>query len=109
MIIIVGWKRLEKNLTVEMFGQHVATDGILNVLYSHLRNPQPRKALVLAFHGNVGSGKTHMSRLIAEHLYDGGFSSPYVHAFIGPRHFLKDASSLRINQVKCCLLNVFLF
>ena len=109
MIIIVGWKRLGKNFSAEVFGQHIATNAILDALYSHFTNPNPRKALVLAFHGDVGSGKTHTSQLIAEHLYDGGFSSPFVHAFIGPQHFLQDPSVLLRNQVNRLQLNEFCF
>jgi len=113
------WQTIERNFSNEVFGQHIAVETALNAIYAHITNPTPKKALVLAFHGNVGSGKTHMSQLIAEHLFEGGFSSRYVHSFIGPKHFIKDAKRLRENEAvlleslekagKTCGHSVFIF
>lgn len=40
---------------------------------------KPSKALTLSFHGGCGTGKTYVSRIIAENLYKQGLRNKYVH------------------------------
>jgi len=99
-----GWNNLQVETKEEVFGQHIALEGTLRALYAHITDPNPKKALVLCFHGWLGSGKTFLSHLIAKHLFEGGMKSPHVKSFIGPRHFLLDPTKLYENQVSCLKL-----
>ena len=70
------------NLTLvlkqKVFGQHLVQDSIPNLIKGHMINPSPRKPLVLSFHGWTGTGKTWVSKLIAESLFKKGLDSKYV-------------------------------
>ena len=57
------------------------------VIKAHREDKNPEKPLVLAFHGNTGSGKNFVSGIIAEHLYHKGMKSKYVHKFISSHLF----------------------
>jgi len=94
-----GWERLEVESKGQVFGQHLAVDGALGAIYGHITDPEPPKALVLSFHGWLGSGKTFFSHMIARNLFDGGLRSPHVKAFLGPRHFLLDPILTQQNTV----------
>ena len=52
-----------------MIGQPIATNTILSALRYHFNNKNPKKALVLSFHGPTGVGKTYVTELIEESLY----------------------------------------
>ncbi|XP_052282220.1 torsin-like protein isoform X2 [Dreissena polymorpha] len=54
------------------------TQTVVKQLHGHFRY-QPRKALVLSFHGGHGTGKTYVSKIVAEQLFALGMQSKYVH------------------------------
>ncbi|XP_011496145.1 PREDICTED: torsin-1A-like [Ceratosolen solmsi marchali] len=74
-------------LSKRVCGQHIAVDIIVNAIISHVKNSNPKKPLVMGFHGPNGSGKTYISRLIAETLYENGENSRYFHFYYGLQHF----------------------
>ncbi|XP_059906432.1 torsin-1A-like [Gadus macrocephalus] len=46
-----------------------------------MNNDNPKKSLVLSFHGTTGTGKTLASRLIVKNIYKEGMDSRFVHFF----------------------------
>ena len=68
---------LSNNLTLDFFGQHLVTENIIEILKAHIKNEQTKKPLVLSFHGSPGTGKTFVSKLIAESFYKLGMSSKH--------------------------------
>ena len=68
---------LSDNLTLDFFGQHLVTENIIKILKAHIKNEQTKKPLVLSFHGSPGTGKTFVSKLIAESFYKFGMSSKH--------------------------------
>jgi hypothetical protein len=59
-------------LKAEYFGQRIAVEIVLNSLEAHLRDEDPKKPLVLFFHGWAGSGKTFLAQLIENGIYQNG-------------------------------------
>ena len=84
-----------------VYGQHVARDLIAKALKSHLRKldpsqqNNPRKALVLSFHGWTGGGKNYVAKFIADALFAKGIKSKNVHLFVSSLHFpIEDRADL---------------
>ncbi|KAM5299318.1 prosalusin isoform 3-T3 [Ctenodactylus gundi] len=50
-------------------------------------DPAPTKPLVLSLHGWTGTGKSYVSSLLAQYLFQGGLRSPHVHHFSPIMHF----------------------
>ncbi|KAG7255265.1 hypothetical protein CRUP_016597 [Coryphaenoides rupestris] len=50
-------------------------------------NSDPKKPLVLSFHGWAGTGKNFASKLIADNIYKKGMDSKFVHFFNAELHF----------------------
>ena len=69
---------LTLNLKQKVFGQHLVQNSVPNLIKGHLSKPSPQKPLVLSFHGWTGTGKTWVSKLIAESLYKEGLDSKFV-------------------------------
>ena len=78
---------LEESLEENLFGQHLVTSLVTRTVRAHVRKKDPRKALVMSFHGWTGSGKNFVSKFIAESLFKLGMNSNYVHLFISTLHF----------------------
>ncbi|NXK19494.1 TOR1B protein, partial [Arenaria interpres] len=79
---------LKMDLDRKVFGQHLATQIVLRALSANMRFERPRKPLVMSFHGWTGTGKTFVSSIIAENLYQ--FNIPrqrFVHHFNTVLHF----------------------
>lgn len=74
-------------LKSRIFGQHIATDVVLNAINSHLKKPNPRKPLVMSFHGANGVGKSYVSKMIAKVLYEKGDTSKFFHFYYGLENF----------------------
>ncbi|XP_055592914.1 torsin-like protein [Uranotaenia lowii] len=73
---------LKKELTENLYGQHIVVDTLVNAIGSHLRNQESsRKPLVMSFHGPAGTGKNYVSDFIVGALYSKGFESKFVHKF----------------------------
>jgi len=81
----------EESFDNNVFGQHIARQVITTALKSHLRrvgqDGGPKKALVLSFHGQTGSGKNYVAKFVADSLFSKGLSSNFAQHFIGPHHF----------------------
>ena len=91
----------EKLFDQYVYGQHVARDLIAKALKSHLRKldptqqNNPRKALVLSFHGWTGGGKNYVAKFIADALFAKGIKSKNVHLFVSSLHFpIEDRADL---------------
>ncbi|XP_076139785.1 torsin family 1 isoform X1 [Alosa pseudoharengus] len=78
---------LELALDRKLFGQHVASHVILKTVTGYMKNPNPKKPLVLSLHGWTGTGKNFVSQLIAESIYHNGMKSGFVHLFTATAHF----------------------
>ena len=49
--------QLETRLGDNVFGQHLVTTLVTRAVRAHVRKHEPKKALVMSFHGWTGSGK----------------------------------------------------
>ncbi|XP_078006137.1 torsin-1A isoform X2 [Phascolarctos cinereus] len=109
---------LQKDLDSKLFGQHLAKKVILNAVSGFISNPKSKKPLTLSLHGWTGTGKNFVSKIIAEHIYEGGLNSDYVHLFVATLHFphagnivqYKDQLQLWIRgNVSACARSIFIF
>ena len=71
----------------QLYGQHLVMKAVINHVKGHVKAENPAKALVLSFHGGTGTGKNHVSRLIAHHLYKEGIKSKFVHLISATKEF----------------------
>ncbi|XP_027596469.1 torsin-3A [Pipra filicauda] len=78
---------LEADLSEQLHGQHLAKEVVVRAVQGFLQSPQPKKALVLSFHGWSGTGKNFVARMVASHLYRDGLRSDCVRVFISLLHF----------------------
>jgi len=110
--------RLEESLAENVFGQHLVTSLVTRSLRAHLRKVEPKKALVMSFHGWTGAGKNFVAKFVVESLFKEGMNSKYVHLFISTLHFphmeMADIYKLRIQDwirgnVTKCETSVFIF
>ena len=69
---------LNKELDGRLYGQHLVKKVVTSHIKGHVQSPHPPKALALSFHGPTGTGKNHVSRIIAEKLYRKGLMSDNV-------------------------------
>jgi len=110
--------RLEESLAENVFGQHLVTSLVTRSLRAHLRKVEPKKALVMSFHGWTGAGKNFVAKFVVESLFKEGMNSKYVHLFISTLHFphmeMADIYKLRVQDwirgnVTKCETSVFIF
>merc|ERR1719147_115446 len=110
--------KLEESLAENVFGQHLVTSLVTRSIRAHLRKAEPKKALVMSFHGWTGAGKNFVAKFVAESLYKTGMSSKYVHLFISTLHFphpeMADIYKLRVQDwirgnVSQCETSIFIF
>jgi len=110
--------RLEESLAENVFGQHLVTSLVTRSLRAHLRKVEPKKALVMSFHGWTGAGKNFVAKFVVESLFKEGMNSKYVHLFISTLHFphmeMADIYKLRVQDwirgnVTQCETSVFIF
>ena len=85
---------LTLSLNERVFGQHLVQNSVPSLIRGHLRNPSPRKPLVISFHGWTGTGKSWVSKLIAESLFQNGLTSNFV-VFIPVPLWFRDPSKTR--------------
>lgn len=75
-------KKLKKQLFDEVFGQHLVFDVIKAHLQAHFdEDYMPPKPLVLSFHGDTGTGKNHVARIIVNSIFTKGIESKFVHYY----------------------------
>ncbi|XP_062612035.1 torsin-1B-like [Saccostrea cucullata] len=108
---------LREDLQARVFGQHLAIDVVMKHLQAHMTK-DPTRALVLSFHGGTGTGKNHVSRIIAGGLYQEGMRSKYVHFISTNKEFphadmaplyKEKLKELVENSVKECEQSLFIF
>jgi hypothetical protein len=78
----------------------------------------PRKALAMSFHGWTGTGKSYVSQMVAESMFDTGMKSKFVHHYLATHHFphsnmvskYKDEIRTKItSSVSDCDRSLFIF
>ena len=109
---------LQSALRRRVFGQHLVTETVLKAVVGHLNNKAPSKALALSFNGWTGSGKTFVSKIIAEHIFKKGMDSNFVHQIIATHDFphksdvdfyKRQLRSLVTGSVSNCARSMFIF
>ncbi|XP_068104942.1 torsin-1A-like [Hyperolius riggenbachi] len=109
---------LQEDFDDRIFGQHLAKRVILKAVPGYLRNKNPKKPLVLSFHGWTGTGKNYISQILTRHIYPEGQNSKYVHQFVSTLHFphsnlvpkYKDQLQMWIKgNVSKCERSIFIF
>ncbi|VDK65395.1 unnamed protein product [Onchocerca ochengi] len=78
---------LQHSMRTRLYGQHLAKETIITAAIAHWENPNPKKALVMSFHGWTGCGKNYLSSMIVDNLYKEGIKSDYVHVYVSTLHF----------------------
>uniref|UniRef100_A0A493TRV5 Torsin-1A n=1 Tax=Anas platyrhynchos platyrhynchos TaxID=8840 RepID=A0A493TRV5_ANAPP len=79
---------VKMDLERKVFGQHLAVQLVLRALNANIHSKRPKKPLVMSFHGWTGTGKTFLSSIIAENLYQPGAPRRrFVHHFNTVLHF----------------------
>lgn len=81
--------KLKKDIDNRLYGQPLAKDIVYKAVKSHVMDSNPQKPLVMSFHGWTGSGKNHVSQILADNLYKKGVKSEFVHVISSP-HFFPD-------------------
>ena len=81
---------LQMFLKEKLYGQHIAQNLVYTSVHSHVNHNNPRKPLVLSFHGLPGSGKNYVATMIAEALFKKGEKSEHYHFFNGRNDFPYD-------------------
>ncbi|KAI1302414.1 Torsin-1B [Halotydeus destructor] len=82
-----AFAKLEESLRRNLYGQPLAKNLLTKAVKSHLLDDEPVKALVLSLHGWTGSGKNHVSQLIAAGIFKLGGKSTFVHHLSGTHLF----------------------
>ncbi|XP_012627454.1 prosalusin isoform X2 [Microcebus murinus] len=108
---------LECDLAQHLAGQHLAKALVVKALKAFVQDPAPTKPLVLSLHGWTGTGKSYVSSLLAQYLFQGGLRSPRVHHFSPVIHFphpshierYKDLKSWVQGNLTACSRSLFLF
>lgn len=93
-----AYERLEANLTKYLYGQPLAHKVVTKAIRAHLMDEKPVKALVMSFHGWSGSGKNHVSRLIADGIYVNGPKSMFVRHLFGSHY--QDVGNITAYKVR---------
>lgn len=116
--IINNTTALYSELDKRLYGQHLVKRVVTSHIKGHLKTQHPVKALVLSFHGSTGTGKNHVSRIIAEALYRKGLQSENVRMVSTVKEFphqemvalYKDRLRDMIErQVRKCPQSLFIF
>ncbi|KAL5266268.1 hypothetical protein ACHWQZ_G003630 [Mnemiopsis leidyi] len=96
--------KLESLLKEKLFGQHIANKILTRQLGAFLLDPRPEKPFVLHISGKTGTGKNHISNLIAQARYFKGEASNHVLKIIGTHKYSTlDADKARVllKEEKC--------
>nr|XP_020645429.1 torsin-3A isoform X2 [Pogona vitticeps] len=109
---------LDLDLSRRLHGQHLVKLVVVKAIQVFLETSEPKKALVLSFHGWSGTGKNFVARIIAEHLYRDGLKSECVKIYISLFHFphfryvdmYKVQLAKEISEtVQLCMQSLFIF
>uniref|UniRef100_A0A0L8FMT4 Torsin n=1 Tax=Octopus bimaculoides TaxID=37653 RepID=A0A0L8FMT4_OCTBM len=108
--IILNSQQLRTDLKSMLHGQHLAWGAIANHIISHFLEQTPRKALVLSFHGETGTGKNYASEIVVKNLYRSGIKSNFVHIYHAAVHFPHvSMSQIYIEKLKHEIKNAVYF
>ncbi len=88
---------LEERLDRSLFGQPLVKKTLLNALKGHFTLSNPKKALVLSFHGSTGVGKNYVAQFVAEAMFARGVKSQYYKQFVATKDFPHNE---KINEYK---------
>ena len=88
MLVLIHISDLSSSLKYQVYGQPLVLKVVVSHLKAHLSNDNPSKALALSFHGGPGTGKNHVSKIIANHIYKEGMKSQFVHMIASTKEFL---------------------
>jgi hypothetical protein len=112
-------EQLQHSLNTEVYGQHLMKNMILKLIRNHLKDPNPKKALVLSFHGWTGGGKNFVSQIVAKSIfrkYRESQKSDFVHHLIATHFHNQNQNEIKnhikntvINGVKKCERSLFIF
>ncbi|XP_030210195.1 torsin-1A [Gadus morhua] len=80
-------KGLKADLQSRLFGQHIAAEVIMKAVDGLMNNDNPKKPMVLSFHGRSGTGKNLACEQIVKNIYKEGMDSRFVHFFNAAIHF----------------------
>ncbi|XP_059474941.1 torsin-1A [Neocloeon triangulifer] len=69
--------QFHSNFRQEVFGQPLVENIVAKAVFSHLREAQPKKALVLSFHGWPGVGKNFVASLLVNSVFSEGTKSNF--------------------------------
>lgn len=108
---------LEKDYSDNVFGQHLVALVILKAVPDFLNNTNPKKPLVLSFHGWTGGGKNHVSQILVRNIYPSvDQRKKCVRQFDVTHHFSQEENVVkkslieRIHEtVKRCERAIFIF
>ncbi|XP_071034933.1 torsin-1A isoform X2 [Parasteatoda tepidariorum] len=109
---------LKGDLRDNLFGQHLVESVVLKAVKAHMNRKDPKKALVMAFHGDTGSGKNHVSKIITRNMFKESSNSKFSHLYIGTNDFpysddvkrYKDKLKKEIEEkTKLCERSLFIF
>ncbi|XP_077140596.1 torsin-1A-like isoform X1 [Ranitomeya variabilis] len=108
---------LKKDYQDNVFGQHLVELVVLKAVPDFLNNTNPKKPLVLSFHGWTGGGKNHVSQILVRNIYPGvDKRKKCVQSFDVSYHFsqeeniVKEKLKQRIyGTVKQCERAIFIF
>lgn len=89
--------KLEQKLNKNLFGQPLVKNTLYTALKGHYSLKEPKKALVLSFHGSTGVGKNFVSQFVAESLFKKGTRSKFFKQFISTKDF---PHNNKINEYK---------
>ncbi|CAF0789276.1 unnamed protein product [Brachionus calyciflorus] len=89
--------KLELSLKNKLFGQPLVRKTLISAVKGHYKLKNPKKALVLSFHGSTGVGKTYVSQIFAESFYMRGTKSAFYKVFVATKDFPHNG---KINEYK---------
>ncbi|XP_045204072.2 torsin-1A-like isoform X2 [Mercenaria mercenaria] len=84
--ISTNYTDLKLTLEAKLYGQHLVIEPLVKYLKAHGKD-NPRKTLVLSFHGGTGTGKNYASKIVAEKMFVKGMKSKYVHLISAVKEF----------------------
>ncbi|XP_073496212.1 torsin-1A-like isoform X2 [Phyllobates terribilis] len=108
---------LKKDYRDNVFGQQLVELVVLKAVPDFLNNTNPKKPLVLSFHGWTGGGKNHVSQILVRNIYPAVNrrkkcvqSFDVTHHFSQEENIVKEKLKQRIYEtVKQCERTIFIF
>ncbi|XP_028318294.1 torsin-1A-like [Gouania willdenowi] len=111
-------KGLKDDLKQKLFGQHIAAPVIFQSVTGFMSSTNSQKPLVLSLNGVTGTGKNHISKIIAKNIYRKGMDSSFVHLLPATKFFphVENLSQYKTwlqnfieDNVRSCERSLFIF